>query len=146
MTFDPRQITAQEYRDRVRTLEARLVREEQACRKTEAELDWVRTGVELFVAGDAPTETAPPLTGGVSTNGNKPSLREAILRVMGEKPGKPWKAPELMGVLEQRGWMPNSPEHAEHIVRSRLSTLTKAGELRKVGYGLYKLPKGASTP
>jgi len=140
--FDPREILPSAYRERIRELDARLAAERAAASKTERELTWWREGLELFAleAGASPAdepETTP------STNGTKPVLREAIMGIMrdGKRTGKDvWKAPEMIRLLGERGWLPNG-DNAEHIVRSRLSTLTKADELERVGYGQYALPK-----
>ena len=143
--FDPREISPSAYRGRIRELETRFAAERAAASKTERELTWWREGLELFApeaearAHDEPPEATP------SVNGSKPVLREAILRIMrdGKATGKDvWKVPEVISLLGERGWLPNGA-NAEHIVRSRLSTLTKAEELQRVGYGQYALPQGA---
>lgn len=138
--FDPAQITAEEYSERIGALEAQLTREQEACSKTEAQLAWWVQGRDLFASGEA-TRRAEPSSD--NTNGSKPVLREAILRIMRDGEKKTWKPPALMRELADRGWMPNGT-HAEHIVRSRLAALVKTGDLRRVSYGTYGLPKGGT--
>jgi hypothetical protein len=150
--FDPSSIPAEEYDAQIARLAAQRDAEFAAFNETEAKLKWWQQGRALYALEatrisplqEVTQDLAPSPPVGRGVNGSvptsKPVLKEAIFRVMREDETQIWKVPEVMKALEERGWMPNGA-NAGHIVRSRLSTLTKAKELERVGYGRYTLPK-----
>jgi hypothetical protein len=120
--FNPSTASPNEYRERIRLVEA--------------ELDWLKQGYRLFASGRRGLPQP-------ASEMDKPVLRKAILRVMGEGTKDIWKVPELIDTLTERGWMPNGTS-AKQIVRSRVSSMATAGELERVSYGAYKIPSSPS--
>jgi hypothetical protein len=76
-----------------------------------------------------------------------PRGREAVLRVMSERPGYTWKVIELKREILGRGWSP-SPK----AVEANLKRIRKTGEVTCPRYGYYKLvpaptpERNAATP
>jgi hypothetical protein len=114
--FNPSTASPREYRERIQLLEA--------------EIAWLKQGFNLFAAGRH-TPASPDTS--------KPVLRKAILQVLGDGAKDAWKVPELIDELTARDWMPNGTS-AKQIVRSRVSSMTSANELERVGYGTYTIP------
>lgn len=120
---------------------------EDQLSKLRAELAWYEEAKQLF--GDAPPDpdVEPPLPGITeeretpSTNGAKPTLRQAILKVMSDDARKTWKVETVIAELRERGWMPGG-EHAEHRTRSVLAQMNRKGEIKRMDRGRYRLPKG----
>ena len=139
-------ITATEYRDRIAALEAQradqlaeVQKVQENVQQTERLLAWWREGQALYGFDDAPDDR--PID--IAPNGKKPVLKTAIFQIMREARdanGKvAWSPAEMSQALGERGWMPNGAS-ANHIVRSRLSTLCKDGKLERASYGHYALP------
>lgn len=66
---------------------------------------------------------------------NGPRGREAVLRVMRERPKHVWKVVEVKREMLKRGWAP-TPK----AVEASIAALRDAGELEPAGYGHYKIP------
>lgn len=66
---------------------------------------------------------------------NGPRGREAVLRVMNERPDHTWKVVEVKREMLKRGWAP-SPK----AVEASIAALRDAGQLEPAGYGYYKIP------
>lgn len=118
-----------ELRDAVRATETELQRQR-------AELEWYEAGQRLFVDPLAP-ETLNRVDTVRASNGSKPTLREAILTILGESPGQSWKVEDVIAELGRREWLP-SGEHAEHHVRSMLAQMYRKGQALRVGRGIYR--------
>jgi hypothetical protein len=79
-----------------------------------------------------------------STNGTEPdeghqlTRREAITRVLEDKPGRSQKLSEIVAELERRGWSRHS-QYEDHMVLRTLSTMLKAGTVKRPRKGYYKL-------
>lgn len=109
-----------------------------------AELAWYEDAKRLF--GDAPRdpEVERPLPGlgneeAARANGAKPTLREAILTVMRERPNKTWPVESVIAELRQRDWLPTGT-HAEHRTRSTLAQMHRKGQAKRMDRGRYRLP------
>jgi len=108
-----------------------------------AELAWYEDGKRLF--GDAPRDpdAEPPLPGldpePSPVNGAKPTLREAILTIMAERPNKTWPVESVIAELRQREWLPTGT-HAEHRTRSTLAQMHRKGQAKRMDRGRYRLP------
>jgi hypothetical protein len=108
-----------------------------------AELAWYEDGKRLF--GDAPRDpdVERPLPGPdnepARTNGAKPTLREAILTVMRERPTKTWPVESVIAELRQREWLPTG-DNAEHRTRSTLAQMHRKGQVKRMDRGRYRLP------
>lgn len=66
--------------------------------------------------------------------GLRPSLRDAIVCVMGDKEAN---ATEILERLKKRGWLPNSQDKRGAV----LYMLSKSDTFRRVGRGVYKVQK-----
>lgn len=67
-----------------------------------------------------------------------PRGREAVRRVMSERPGHLWKVIELKREILSRGWAP-SPK----AVEANLKRMRKLGEVVSPQYGFYQLAAAA---
>jgi hypothetical protein len=131
------------YDERIATLTKELEGLRLRVEEVEAELDWWQRGRALFGSGatnGAPrtTELAPATV--VFGTGAKPTLAQAIVRLMADGDRESWTAPEVMEGLRARGWMPQS-KSAEHFVRSKLASLARGDDrtLDRVSHGVYAL-------
>jgi hypothetical protein len=151
---------------------ARLTREIDALRQKlatlESELDWWQQGRDLYGSdvsanGEVPDGTATvsagaqtAAAGGKTTElvpgsdvlgspGTKPTLAQAIVRVMADGPRKRWTATQVMADLRANDWMPKGTS-AEHQVRTKLAHLARGQNrtLRRVEHGVYALSKSGS--
>jgi hypothetical protein len=127
---------AVELRERVSAVEDELNR-------LRTELEWWETGQRLFgdeggVAenGAAPPDPAPSVK---ASHGKGPSLRQAILLILGEEPRKTWKTDQVIAELRRREWFP-SGDNAEHHTRSMLAHMHRKGQARRMARGAYRLP------
>ena len=95
----------------------------------EAKLDWWQRGRDLY----------GPSGGNIAT-GAKPTLAQAIVRVMNEGGRTEWPTSAIMEALEDRGWMPNGTT-AVHAVRTKLAKLARGDDaaLQRVHHGTYAL-------
>ena len=73
-----------------------------------------------------------------------PSLRVAILHVLGENPGRPWTRDDLLDELNRRGWGPTS-QNPRNTLNSRLFELTKA-EMISRDEDEFFLPRKVEVP
>jgi hypothetical protein len=137
---------------RIGDLRAEVAATETRLSKLQAELAWYQDGEKLF--GDAPPDpdVVPALPGlageppARKTNGDKPTLRLAILTVMREHPTKTWKTESVIAELTRRDWLPNGA-NAEHHARSMLAQMHRKGQAKRIERGRYRLPpepKGGS--
>lgn len=117
-TFNPSTASSSEYRERIKLVEA--------------ELAWLKQGYQLFASGPHTLQQS-------ASDPLKPVLRKAILQVMSQGPKDVWRVPELIDALTERGWMPNG-KSAKQIVRSRVSSMSRDGDIERVGYGAYTIP------
>jgi hypothetical protein len=112
------------------------------------ELEWWKQGQRLFASGDdaqdaeGPTnanELFPP--GWVFADGTKPTLRQAIVAVMSEAPGRQWQLADLVGALDAQGWLPERSSRARSSkgVADMAAAMATEGHLRRVSRGVYML-------
>jgi hypothetical protein len=73
----------------------------------------------------------------------KPSLAEAILRVMAEQSHAAWSGEEVLTALARKDWAPGG-KTPKNSVAATLSRLRDEGRLRRVDRGLYELPPETS--
>jgi hypothetical protein len=121
----------------IQKVSGELQRARELAARLEATLDWLRQGRELYGGSRADAAAGLPL--------RKPTLTQAILKVIGDGPQSEWTAPEVMNQLRARGWMPNGSS-AEHVVRARLASLARGDDavLSRVSHGVYALSGGGS--
>jgi hypothetical protein len=113
------------------------------------ELEWWESGKRFFgFDGDQEgepeaQEKAPePVSGqqqSFISNGSKPTLREAIMRVIGEQPKKTWQTEEVLTALRKRGWISDA-KNADQHARSKMGEMHRKGDLRRIRRGHYRLP------
>jgi hypothetical protein len=108
-----------------------------------AELEWLETGRQ-FVGSDGGNATGTRSKETTSSQNGRPTLREAILRVMGEKPSRTWPASAVIRDLKKRNWLP-SGEFGEHHTRSMLARMYRSNELKRPKRGHYRLPPEKKT-
>jgi hypothetical protein len=124
---------------RIAELETDIVGQEERLDRLQTELNWWRTGKSLFSDdGERPAKSQGPTPPKTTPNGKKPTLREAIFIVMGEKPGKTWQTSTILETLDERGWLPNG-DYRLHHGRSMLSSMARKGQLKRTGRGRYRL-------
>lgn len=130
---------------RIGELRAEVGASEAHLTMLRAELAWYEDAKRLF--GDARPDPAvePSLPGlasepaTASTNGSKPTLRQAILIVMGEDSRKTWKVEAVISGLRHHGWLPGG-DNGEHRTRSVLAQMHRKGEVKRIDRGRYRLP------
>ncbi len=103
-----------------------------------AELEWWETGRRLF-SETTDTEDDAGAEDDANDKGTKPTLRAAILAILGQKPRKTWKTEAVIAELRRRDWLPNG-ENAEHHTRSMLAQMHRKGQARRMDRGYYRLP------
>jgi hypothetical protein len=80
----------------------------------------------------------------VEAEAERPSLDDAILRIMGEwEPITVWTGDKILIQLERKGWAPGG-RTPRNTVDATLSRLTKQGRLERASRGVYKLPSETS--
>jgi hypothetical protein len=99
----------------------------------EPKLEWLRQGQAFYGNGSIPAK--------------KPTLTDAIIRVMSDGSEAGWTALQVMEALRARGWMPNGTS-AEHVVRAKLAFLARgdAPPLRRIAHGIYEISASAEHP
>jgi hypothetical protein len=137
MSFDPKNMSRQDFDDRIAELERDVLAAKRMLDEATAMVAWWREGRDLF--SPEPADTTGTASSPPQENGSRPTLRQAIKVIMAESPTTRWRAPELFGALSERGWSPNG-KHGEDILRGMLSTMRKDKEVVRVGYGVYALP------
>jgi len=102
-------------------------------------------GNEQGESSDEPSdEDAPTVSGEVDPQAQRPSLDDAILRVMSEwDPMTLWRGDKLLVELERKGWAPGG-RTPRNTVDATLSRLKKQERLERVDRGVYKLPSETS--
>jgi hypothetical protein len=119
------------YDAEIADLTQQLEKARERVKTLEGELDWWERGRDMFghsaSNGSAPSEP-------------KPTLAQAIVRLMIEGDRTEWPTSAIMEALESRGWMPNGAT-AEHAVRSKLAKLARGenAALERVHHGTYAL-------
>jgi hypothetical protein len=141
MSSDP-PISAIVIAEKIAALRAEVAAAADDLARKRAELEWWETGERLF--GETANTDVADDEGGEKTmsapsNGTKPSLRVAILTVLGQEPRKTWKTDAVIEELRRRDWLPNG-EYAEHHTRSMLAQMHRKGQARRVERGSYRLP------
>lgn len=164
-SFDPTALPAAFYDERIGSLQRREAELASELGQVRKQLDWWREGRSLFVEGSADRPGLPDggkekvETGGNQQNGSteilpstdffvssgtKPSLRQAIMRVMLDEPAQAngtetgWTVPAIVGALRARRWEPGG-KNVDNMVRHMLGDMVKRGQLERPGYGAYAL-------
>jgi hypothetical protein len=116
---------------RVQELREEIERTRQELNQLTDELEWWMAGRKFF----GPSQDTGANSGVAEA---KPTLREAIRRVMSERPTSTWPAERVIEELRGRSWLP-SGKNAEHTVRSMLANMKNQNQLKRVGRGRYRL-------
>jgi len=148
MSFQP-PISPKEMAERASALRTDIEDTERRLESLQSELAWYEDGLRLF--GDSPPdpEVESPLPGidpeptQTSTNGTKPTLRNAILIVMREQPNKTRKVETVISELRQRDWLPGGV-NGEHHARSMMAQMHRKGQIKRIDRGRYRLPPGST--
>jgi hypothetical protein len=94
-------------------------------------------------AGKAQPELEPavaPPNGKVES----PRGRDAVRRVMQERPHDVWRLTSLVGEITRRGWIDPEARDPASAIRVAARRLADTGEIEKVGTGRYRLVSGRS--
>lgn len=88
------------------------------------------------VMGEAAAASEP--SGSPVTSNGRPTYKEAVLRVMAERPNKSWRLTDIRDEALKRGWVAPSNANPLETLRVAANELVKKGNrLRKRGPGLY---------
>jgi hypothetical protein len=109
-----------------------------------AEVTWLEEGLRLFGGGDAEPDSQTPkeiLTeifpeGFVFEQNMTPSLRQAMVVVMREQPGRRWTVADLAQALDSRGWLPGN---GAKRVSDMAGDMVRLKQVVRDGRGVYKL-------
>ena len=127
-------------------LQAAKERKAEALARYEAasaEVSWLEDGLRLFSPDTTPESESPKevLTelfpdGLVFEQGIKPSLRQAMIVVMREHPGRRWTVPDLTEALDAKGWL---PDNGAKRVSDMAGEMVRLAQAVRQGRGVYKL-------
>lgn len=131
-------ITPQAFKKQLLAARRRVEQLSTDLEQAVAELKWLEEG-RRFVGSDVSERDDSPTQSEKRLANGKPPLRDAILRIMRERPTSTWPARKVIDELAKRNWLPDG-KNAEHITRSRLADMQKKGQLRRVDRGRYRLP------
>lgn len=137
------ELTPESIGDRLRIAKERKAEALARYEAASAEVSWLEEGLRLFSPEAAP-ETGTPreiLTeifpdGFVFDQGIKPSLRQAMVVVMREHPGRRWTVADLTEALDGKGWL---PENGAKRVSDMAGEMVRLNQAVRQGRGVYKL-------
>jgi hypothetical protein len=140
------EITPERVASRITELHATIQDKRAELDQLIDELEWWESGRRFFGFDGAEEDEDEPVedeqgAGQQSFIGNgskKPTLREAIIRVMAEK-AKTWQTEEVLTTLRKRGWISNA-KNADQHARSKMGAMARNGELKRIRRGHYRLP------
>jgi hypothetical protein len=140
--FTPKDIEAN-----LRDAEERKQRALAEYKAALAEIEWWKQGQRLFGGGSSTdNEDATPLAeqfppAWAFDDEHQPTLRQAIVAVMREAPGRPFRVAELAQALEDRGWLPDRDSRlsAKKRVSDLASLMIADGQLERADRGVYTL-------
>jgi len=138
---------------KIRSLGKEVDDAEEYLDRLRQELEWYVRGRRLFgdsvqnpatdplpgIAEERETSDDTEIVGG-EENG-KPTLRDAILDVLGQEPRKTWQMEAVIEELRRHDWLPGG-KNAEHHTRSKLAEMHRKGLARRMDRGRYRLPPG----
>jgi hypothetical protein len=108
-----------------------------------AEVAWLEEGMRLFDPNaaserDSPREMLAEIfpDGPVFDQGVKPSLRQAMVIVMREHPGRRWTVAELVDALDAMGWL---PDNGTKRVSDMAGDMVRLDQAVRQERGVYKL-------
>ncbi len=139
------EITPERVSTRIKALRGQVDAKREELESLNDELAWWESGLRFFGFEDDEDESATPdrtaeaqqeLT---TDNGTPPTLREGIIWIMRQKPRKTWLSQEVLDGLQAKGWISDA-KTADHHARSKISEMSRKGELRRLKRGHYRLP------
>jgi hypothetical protein len=137
------ELTPESINERLRVAEERKAEALARYEAASAEVAWLEDGLRLFSPDAAPGVETPKeiLTeifpeGFVFDQGIKPSLRQAMVVVMREHPGRRWAVADLTEALEKRGWL---PENGAKRISDMAGEMARLNQVVRQGRGVYKL-------
>jgi hypothetical protein len=129
--------------DRLGTAKERKAEALARYEAASAEVAWLEEGLRLFSPEAAPEAETPReiLTeifpdGFVFDQGIKPSLRQAMVVVMRDHPGRRWTVADLTDALANKGWL---PENGAKRVSDMAGEMVRLNQAVRQGRGIYKL-------
>jgi hypothetical protein len=136
-------LTPENIADRLKNAAERKAEALARYEAASAEVAWLEEGLRLF-SPDAELDNETPkevLTeifpeGFVFDQGMKPSLRQAMVVVMREHPGRRWTVTDLAQALDSKGWL---PENGAKRVSDMAGDMVRLKQVVRSGRGVYKL-------
>jgi hypothetical protein len=109
----------------------------------DAKIERRKAALELYRQSGAEKRPIPQVASGppVVENG-RPTMRQAVLAVMGTKGRHKWYVRDLRKALVARDWLRDDPQ-ADRALQNMLLIMLKAGQLERPAYSQYRLPKTA---
>lgn len=101
------------------------------------------------LAPQAVTELPPVVSAGRSgadvaaINGKPPRGRDAILRVMRERPGE-WNQMDIVRAIMDKGWIDPNAKTPKEAIRVAIKRLVDGGELERLRPGVLRFPAHGS--
>jgi hypothetical protein len=139
------ELTAEDIAARLRKAEERKAQALAQYEAASAEVAWLRDGLRLFDPdADLGNEADPeaivtelfPDGDLFGDNGIEPTLRQAVVVVMREQPGRRWTVTELAQALDKKGWL---PQNGAKRVSDMAGDMVRMGQVLRPRRGIYVL-------
>ena len=139
------EITPERVSTRIKALRTQVEAKREELESLNDELSWWESGLRFFgfdeeepdEAGERESTSQEEFA--IGNNGSTPTLREAIVRIMRQKPRKTWQSQEVLSGLRENGWI-SSAKTADQHARSKMGEMSRKGELRRLKRGHFRLP------
>lgn len=116
----------------------RLIAERDAI---DAKIERRKAALELYRQSEAEKRPLVPVTPAPTPAANgRPTMRQAVLSVMGTKGRHKWYVRDIRKALVARQWLRDDPQ-AERALQNMLLIMLKAGQVERPAYSQYRLPK-----
>jgi hypothetical protein len=113
----------------IRTARRELREKDEWLARREA---WIEQGI-AYEQSEGRIQEIVPQPELFEDGSTRPTLRQAIVIVMRDSsPHRAWRPVEVIRELDGRGWLPEA-DSSHQMVRNRLASMVKAGEMTKQG-------------
>jgi hypothetical protein len=143
MTRSDLDLTAESIAAQLAAAEAKKATALAEYEAASAQVTWLKEGLRIFDPHAEPgdqdaeaivTELFPE--GDVFGDGLEPTLRQAMVVVMRERPGGQWTVTNLVQALQSRGWL---PDNGAKRVSDMAGEMARDKQVKRLGRGLYML-------
>jgi tellurite resistance protein len=131
-------------------IEAKIATLEKQAQRVGVELQMWRSALGLHQGRQAGEElrqreplaagieavAAVSATASVTSNDTKPTLRQAVLNVVGSQPNRRWATKQIRQQLVEAGWLAESDVASTHLY-SMLSNMATKGQIKRPETGFY---------